>query len=72
MTMLIIYLITTRNETLECHAFLCPKRKMAQAATLTIAQAFIINTGNSQSSGQHWVGLIINVMAVTWLYVPCS
>ena len=27
-----------RNETLECHAFLCPKRKMAQAATLTIAQ----------------------------------
>ena len=22
-------------------------------------QAFIINTGNSQSSGQHWVGLII-------------
>ncbi|XP_073340035.1 low density lipoprotein receptor adapter protein 1b isoform X4 [Pagrus major] len=28
------------NETLECHAFLCPKRKMAQAVTLTVAQAF--------------------------------
>ena len=25
---------------MECHAFLCPKRKVAQAATLTIAQAF--------------------------------
>ena len=25
---------------MECHAFLCPKRKTAQAATLTIAQAF--------------------------------
>ncbi|XP_028250972.1 low density lipoprotein receptor adapter protein 1b isoform X1 [Parambassis ranga] len=29
-----------RNETLECHAFLCSKRKMAQAVTLTVAQAF--------------------------------
>ncbi|XP_077193761.1 low density lipoprotein receptor adapter protein 1 isoform X2 [Paroedura picta] len=28
------------NETLECHAFLCTKRKMAQAVTLTVAQAF--------------------------------
>uniref|UniRef100_A0A8C5N8U0 Low density lipoprotein receptor adapter protein 1-B-like n=1 Tax=Gouania willdenowi TaxID=441366 RepID=A0A8C5N8U0_GOUWI len=28
------------NETLECHAFLCPKRKIAQAVTLTVAQAF--------------------------------
>uniref|UniRef100_A0A3Q4GVU3 Low density lipoprotein receptor adaptor protein 1b n=1 Tax=Neolamprologus brichardi TaxID=32507 RepID=A0A3Q4GVU3_NEOBR len=28
------------NETLECHAFLCAKRKMAQAVTLTVAQAF--------------------------------
>ncbi|XP_015267122.1 PREDICTED: low density lipoprotein receptor adapter protein 1 isoform X1 [Gekko japonicus] len=28
------------NENLECHAFLCPKRKMAQAVTLTVAQAF--------------------------------
>ena len=25
---------------MECHAFLCPRRKMAQSATLTIAQAF--------------------------------
>ncbi|XP_078069057.1 low density lipoprotein receptor adapter protein 1-B isoform X1 [Mustelus asterias] len=30
------------NETLECHAFLCPKKKIAQAVTLTVAQAFRI------------------------------
>ncbi|KAM6973622.1 low density lipoprotein receptor adapter protein 1b [Aplochiton taeniatus] len=29
-----------QNETLECHAFLCTKRKVAQAVTLTVAQAF--------------------------------
>ncbi|KAF7710866.1 low density lipoprotein receptor adapter protein 1b isoform X1 [Silurus meridionalis] len=29
-----------RNETLECHAFLCTKKKLAQAVTLTVAQAF--------------------------------
>ncbi|XP_027431127.1 low density lipoprotein receptor adapter protein 1 isoform X2 [Zalophus californianus] len=28
------------NENLECHAFLCTKRKLAQAVTLTVAQAF--------------------------------
>ncbi|XP_069391706.1 low density lipoprotein receptor adapter protein 1b isoform X2 [Paralichthys olivaceus] len=28
------------NETLECHAFLCTKKKTAQAVTLTVAQAF--------------------------------
>ncbi|XP_016101751.1 low density lipoprotein receptor adapter protein 1-B-like isoform X2 [Sinocyclocheilus grahami] len=28
------------NETLECHAYLCTKRKVAQAVTLTVAQAF--------------------------------
>ncbi|CAM2104784.1 low density lipoprotein receptor adapter protein 1 isoform X1 [Caretta caretta] len=28
------------SENLECHAFLCPKRKLAQAVTLTVAQAF--------------------------------
>ncbi|XP_030644985.1 low density lipoprotein receptor adapter protein 1a [Chanos chanos] len=28
------------NETLACHAFLCAKRKVAQAVTLTVAQAF--------------------------------
>ncbi|XP_070366768.1 low density lipoprotein receptor adapter protein 1 isoform X2 [Equus asinus] len=28
------------SENLECHAFLCTKRKMAQAVTLTVAQAF--------------------------------
>lgn len=30
----------TLNGTLECHAFLCCKRKVAQAVTLTVAQAF--------------------------------
>uniref|UniRef100_A0A4W5JM11 Low density lipoprotein receptor adaptor protein 1a n=1 Tax=Hucho hucho TaxID=62062 RepID=A0A4W5JM11_9TELE len=30
----------TLNGTLECHAYLCPKRKVAQAVTLTVAQAF--------------------------------
>ncbi|KAM8953334.1 low density lipoprotein receptor adapter protein 1-like [Pelodytes ibericus] len=30
------------NETLECHAFLSPKKKMAQAVTLTVAQAFTV------------------------------
>uniref|UniRef100_A0A8C9VBU2 Low density lipoprotein receptor adaptor protein 1b n=1 Tax=Scleropages formosus TaxID=113540 RepID=A0A8C9VBU2_SCLFO len=28
------------NDTLECHAYLCAKRKVAQAVTLTVAQAF--------------------------------
>ncbi|XP_072555454.1 low density lipoprotein receptor adapter protein 1-A isoform X4 [Paramormyrops kingsleyae] len=28
------------SETLECHAYLCTKRKVAQAVTLTVAQAF--------------------------------
>lgn len=34
------FISTNSNDTLECHAFLCPKKKIAQAATLTIAQAF--------------------------------
>jgi len=34
------FIATNRNNTMECHAYLCPKRKMAQSATLTIAQAF--------------------------------
>ncbi|KAI4904523.1 hypothetical protein NFI96_010555, partial [Prochilodus magdalenae] len=29
-----------QNETLECQAFLCAKKKVAQAVTLTVAQAF--------------------------------
>ncbi|XP_051527118.1 low density lipoprotein receptor adapter protein 1-A-like isoform X2 [Myxocyprinus asiaticus] len=29
-----------QNEALECHAFLCAKRKVAQAVTLTVVQAF--------------------------------
>ncbi|XP_019714329.1 low density lipoprotein receptor adapter protein 1-B-like [Hippocampus comes] len=30
----------TLNGTLECHAYLCSKRKEAQAVALTVAQAF--------------------------------
>ncbi|KAF3833582.1 hypothetical protein F7725_024786 [Dissostichus mawsoni] len=32
----------TLNGTLECHAYLCSKRKVAQAVALTVAQAFTI------------------------------
>ena len=31
---------STENETMECHAFLCPKAKIAEAITLTVAHAF--------------------------------
>ncbi|XP_042206036.1 low density lipoprotein receptor adapter protein 1-B-like isoform X4 [Homarus americanus] len=34
------FIATNDNETCECHAFLCPKRKAAQAVTISIAQAF--------------------------------
>ncbi|XP_059476028.1 low density lipoprotein receptor adapter protein 1-B-like [Neocloeon triangulifer] len=34
------FIATNSNETMECHAFLCPKRKVAQAVTMTIAQSF--------------------------------
>ncbi|XP_012289105.1 low density lipoprotein receptor adapter protein 1 [Orussus abietinus] len=34
------FIATNLNETMECHAFLCPKRKTAQTVTLTVAQAF--------------------------------
>ena len=33
-------LVSEADTRLACHAFLCPKRKMAKAATLTIAQGF--------------------------------
>ncbi|XP_068603365.1 low density lipoprotein receptor adapter protein 1a [Brachionichthys hirsutus] len=33
---------STLNGTLECHAFLCSKRKAAQAVALTVAQAFSV------------------------------
>lgn len=38
----VAFIGTNKNETLECHAFLCSKRKVAQAAALTISQAFNI------------------------------
>ncbi|XP_056617008.1 low density lipoprotein receptor adapter protein 1b isoform X1 [Triplophysa dalaica] len=35
------YIVQTQgSETLECHAYLCAKKKVAQAVTLTVAQAF--------------------------------
>merc|ERR1711892_912317 len=34
------FIAVNRNESLECHAFLGRRKKIAQAATLTIAQAF--------------------------------
>ncbi|GAB6032519.1 hypothetical protein CHUAL_011415 [Chamberlinius hualienensis] len=36
------FIAVNLNDTLECHAFLCPKKKIAHAVTLTIAQAFNI------------------------------
>lgn len=38
----VAFIGTNKNETLECHAFLCSKRKVAEAAALTISQAFNI------------------------------
>lgn len=34
------FISTDVNDILECHAFLCPKRKIAETVTLTVAQAF--------------------------------
>ncbi|CAH2245229.1 low density lipo receptor adapter 1-B-like isoform X2 [Pelobates cultripes] len=40
------------NGTLECHAFLSPKKKMAQAVTLTVAQAFKVALDLWESGNQ--------------------
>ncbi|KDR18200.1 Low density lipoprotein receptor adapter protein 1 [Zootermopsis nevadensis] len=34
------FIAKNTNETMECHAFLCHKRKIAQTITLTVAQSF--------------------------------
>lgn len=34
------FIAVNKDESMQCHAFLCRKRKIAQAATMTIAQAF--------------------------------
>ncbi|KAL1122498.1 hypothetical protein AAG570_002829 [Ranatra chinensis] len=34
------FIATNDNETMECHAFLCNKRKMAQLISITVAQTF--------------------------------
>lgn len=36
----VAFIGTHSNEVMECHAFLCAKRRVAQAAALTISQAF--------------------------------
>lgn len=46
----VAFIATNKNETLECHAFLTSKRKIAQAAALTISQAFAIAFENWQVS----------------------
>lgn len=38
----VAFIATNKNETMECHAFLTSKKKIAQAAALTISQAFTI------------------------------
>lgn len=44
------FIATNKNETLECHAFLTSKKKIAQAAALTISQAFTIAFDKWQTS----------------------
>lgn len=34
------FISTDTNEIMECHAFLCSKRKLAETVTLAVAQAF--------------------------------
>ncbi|KAK8781939.1 hypothetical protein V5799_016720 [Amblyomma americanum] len=45
----VAFIGTHSNEVMECHAFLCAKRRIAQAAALTISQAF-------QVAFQAWQG----------------
>ncbi|KAI1294821.1 Low density lipoprotein receptor adapter protein 1-B [Halotydeus destructor] len=46
----VAFIATNKNETLECHAFLTSKKKIAQAAALTISQAFTIAFENWKST----------------------
>lgn len=46
----VAFIATNKNETMECHAFLTSKRKVSQAAALTISQAFTIAFENWQNS----------------------
>uniref|UniRef100_A0A8D0KVL1 Low density lipoprotein receptor adaptor protein 1 n=1 Tax=Strix occidentalis caurina TaxID=311401 RepID=A0A8D0KVL1_STROC len=51
------------NENLECHAFLCTKRKMAQAVTLTVAQAFKIAFEFWQAAKEERLGLVLSLLS---------
>ena len=51
------FIATAHNSSLECHAFLCPKRKVAQAATLTIAQVNMAASASSHNSPGLQLGL---------------
>ena len=46
----VAFIATNKNETMECHAFLTSKRKVSQAAALTISQAFTIAFENWENS----------------------
>lgn len=46
----VAFIATNKNETMECHAFLTSKKKIAQAAALTISQAFTIAFEKWESS----------------------
>ena len=72
------FIATNKNNTMECHAFLCKKRKMvnttsncllfklnvqAQSATLTIAQAFNL-------AYSYWQVLRLVWRAASWMHCP--
>ncbi|KAK5641745.1 hypothetical protein RI129_010292 [Pyrocoelia pectoralis] len=41
------FISTDENETMECHAFFCPKRKLAEVMALTVAHSF-------SNAYEHW------------------
>ncbi|XP_068015216.1 low density lipoprotein receptor adapter protein 1 isoform X3 [Melanerpes formicivorus] len=59
------------NEALECHAFLCAKRKMAQAVTLTVAQAFKVAFELWQAAKEAATGNLLDLEDAA-RSVPCS
>lgn len=73
----VAFIGTNKNETLECHAFLCSKRKVAEAAALTISQAFNIafelwERAKEEKSSQNGEVIFTNYytfMYITLLYI---
>uniref|UniRef100_A0A8C2U0R7 Low density lipoprotein receptor adaptor protein 1 n=1 Tax=Coturnix japonica TaxID=93934 RepID=A0A8C2U0R7_COTJA len=60
------------NENLECHAFLCTKRKMAQAVTLTVAQAFKIAFEFWQASKEGELGFMFVPHSLSPLFTAAA